>query len=520
MEQTLRADCAESYADVRFSLAAPQRTSIRFTGLPAETRRLIIIDGTESFEAEVGSAGALEITRALLSGPHTVGALPPRQSVSIAASPRALPFFLVLGCALAAWITAIVVGVRSGLVRWEGIPERPESESSNRLISPDKRRWGTVLLPAVLAANYLFLTRDLWIADEPNAVFRPSGWEDPGEAYEHFKLSQYVRGWSDVVRVMPDEQTYMFAGWLYAHGADPSLVNPEHPPLGKYLIGASARLFSNPLLLTQVFGLAAIVFMFFVARDVLSDPVSGFVCTAVFLNGRLFEANFSQPLLDVFVLTFLVFGGWLLLRLAFHAARPTLTLIGLVAIIGLGMAVKWSVVILAAVALAFFACIKKLHWAATFAVMLPAASVPYLLAYGVYFAQGHSLRDFAALQQGIAFRWHDVWAAADQAPLTIWQILVTGYCSYGDYFTSNWEWYWPAVAVGSVVAAVLAWRRKLPLLWMCVCWFLFYMLFFSWGPTWNRYLVPALPAGMIATIWVVREGRHLLRFIRGSRTAD
>jgi predicted membrane-bound dolichyl-phosphate-mannose-protein mannosyltransferase len=42
-----------------------------------------------------------------------------------------------------------------------------------------------------------------------------------------------------------DSFLYSYVGYKYTTGVNPSLLNPEHPPFAKYLIGYSARIFGN-----------------------------------------------------------------------------------------------------------------------------------------------------------------------------------------------------------------------------------------------------------------------------------
>ena len=45
--------------------------------------------------------------------------------------------------------------------------------------------------------------------------------------------------------------------------------------------------------------------------------------------------------------------------------------------------------------------------------------------------------------------------------------------------------------------AYAVWNRA-PRLWLSLLWFFGCLLFFSTGPTWDRYLLPALPGALLA----------------------
>src|SRR5438552_1706497 len=42
-----------------------------------------------------------------------------------------------------------------------------------------------------------------------------------------------------------DDGLYAYAGWEYIHGRDPTTLNAEMPPFGKYVIGLCEVIFNN-----------------------------------------------------------------------------------------------------------------------------------------------------------------------------------------------------------------------------------------------------------------------------------
>ena len=49
-------------------------------------------------------------------------------------------------------------------------------------------------------------------------------------------------------RIMGDGELYSYAAGTLLQGDDPFRVNPETPPLGKYIYSLSILIFSNPLI--------------------------------------------------------------------------------------------------------------------------------------------------------------------------------------------------------------------------------------------------------------------------------
>jgi hypothetical protein len=360
-----------------------------------------------------------------------------------------------------------------------------------------------VLLALLLIVDFAWCMRPYWVAGGPSNPLAGFGWANPAEALDHYQHSQFVVGWnSKTMRLMNDQQLYALAGWLYIHGSDPTAANAEHPPLAKYIIGVGEKALYSAVAASMAAGLVAILMIFFFAARALGNPFSAFVAAVLFLNTQLFINYAAQPYLEVFVLAVLAAGVWLLARMWSGEGNALVQLVALSALIGLGTAMKWSVIVLAAISLIFLASIRRFDLLRRLIALAPLAAGLYVANYVMFFAHGRSLPDFIAFESSMIQRWIAVSAAAQQPPFTIWRILFTGYCSYGDYVTINWRWYWPVCGAALVGGLVYWLRKRTPLLGLAFLWFFGYMLFFSTGPAWDRYILPAFPASMIITVSV------------------
>ncbi|OGH24757.1 MAG: hypothetical protein A3B47_00445 [Candidatus Levybacteria bacterium RIFCSPLOWO2_01_FULL_39_24] len=104
-----------------------------------------------------------------------------------------------------------------------------------------------------------------------------------------------------------DEILYSYIGGALIKGANPILLNPEVPPLGTYLIGASILIFSNQNVVIAISGAFALFLMYLIGKQIYS---SNFIALLppFFLS---FEPIFRNqlvytPLLDIMQLTFLL----------------------------------------------------------------------------------------------------------------------------------------------------------------------------------------------------------------------
>ncbi|MGC8817148.1 MAG: glycosyltransferase family 39 protein [Candidatus Hadarchaeum sp.] len=109
------------------------------------------------------------------------------------------------------------------------------------------------------------------------------------------------------------------SGYCYpdVSGAD-TYMNAEHPPLAKYLIGASMLLFGDQPMAWRILGifagaLALLVTYFFVAR-LLNNEVAALLVFPLALADPILRAMSSVAMLDIYVVFFLSLSMWFALR--------------------------------------------------------------------------------------------------------------------------------------------------------------------------------------------------------------
>jgi hypothetical protein len=157
---------------------------------------------------------------------------------------------------------------------------------------------------------------------------------------------------------------YVPAGIAYVKGALPDSVNPEHPPLAKYIIGFFAVYFNNAALASLLFSVLTAVVAFY-----LVEKMGGNGSIAVWLLAFEIEtvSLALYPMLDGFMLTFALLG----LYFIWKAARILdFTLAGVS--FGLAIASKWEAFFLAVPVLIFIISERKwlaAGFATSFAVL-------------------------------------------------------------------------------------------------------------------------------------------------------
>lgn len=106
-----------------------------------------------------------------------------------------------------------------------------------------------------------------------------------------------------------DNVIYQAAGYLYAKGANPTSYNFQHPPLVKYLFGASILLTGNPFYIQILFGLGLLWLTFWLSQKVKLGWL-GYLGVLGLLIDPVFGGMMNETLLDlgqtVFALAYVI----------------------------------------------------------------------------------------------------------------------------------------------------------------------------------------------------------------------
>jgi len=102
-----------------------------------------------------------------------------------------------------------------------------------------------------------------------------------------------------------DAQLYTYVGEQYIKGANPTFLNPEHPPLGKYLIGTSITLFQNEHIILLICGFISLLviylIIFTVTNNYLSSAIGVFLAS---IHSLFIDQLIHGPQLELFQLMF------------------------------------------------------------------------------------------------------------------------------------------------------------------------------------------------------------------------
>ncbi|HCS78152.1 TPA: hypothetical protein DIV55_00225 [Patescibacteria group bacterium] len=167
-------------------------------------------------------------------------------------------------------------------------------------------------LPLLVAVYFVVL---LW----PIRSFytRPFDYVSLGETYAS---SQYTTGSGS--KGIGDDGLYAFAGYYYITGGDPSQVNFENPPFGKYLIGLSVLVFGNENSIYVIYAALVLWGTYLLAKSVFKSKSLAVLAVSLLGLLHLFIIQFvptsptqySITLLDLPLTMFFLWGVWFFLR--------------------------------------------------------------------------------------------------------------------------------------------------------------------------------------------------------------
>lgn len=339
----------------------------------------------------------------------------------------------------------------------------------------------TKILALILLVHFsliLYANRALFFSkfDEPY-------WRDK---YEH---SQWKLPLS--ARTLGDDGLYLYEGYRIIKGGDPTLLNAEVPPLGKYLIGLSILIFGNGHWYGFIVNMLALIALFFVNKTLLKNTLAAFMVTVFVATDPLITSQFPLTMLDSLQLFFLLLTLLLLIQNRLLIAGLAFGLFSETKFPILGPPVAILIIIYL---WQTTKSLKKLF------LFFTASALAYLLPYTHYFILGHNFFDWLRVQKWIASFYLNANLTLNVGSSIT--ALFSGW--YQNLFTKAWvyapEWspVWTIIAPLAAISSMLTLKKILKgqekIVWLPIAGFtLFSLLFFAIIPFWTRYLVLPLP---------------------------
>ena len=348
---------------------------------------------------------------------------------------------------------------------------------------------------SILLISFIFVHLSLIVYSNRGKFtekFDPVYWKDK---YEH---SQWTLPQSK--RVLGDEGLYLYTGYLLTHGANPTLLNAEAPPLAKYLLGLTIRIVGNPYIFGFISSSFALLAFFIFCRILTRSLMISSMATALFAADPLFSDQFSLAMLDSSYLLFLFLLFCVFVVLARTSKKTEALYYAAVGglVLGLLSEIKFPLLSPVLAVLLLFILLRKRNFKAIL-LFLVFSTIGYLIPYIPYFMQGHALEDWIRSQKWTI----NFWVLDYSVEKTFGSAFSTLLSGFGqNLVTRNWDkvmhwnWSWPFVLILGIVGLLKTVGRehKEKIIWIII--FIFTcisLVSVNILPFRTRYLLPIIP---------------------------
>lgn len=323
------------------------------------------------------------------------------------------------------------------------------------------------------------------------------------EYEKKYSTSQYILGEASPQKIS-DSELYVFAGYAYLHGADPTTINFEHTPLAKYAYGAFYELFGIPYLLNIPLFLAVLFFIYQLLKIVCEDEIFGLIGLIIFGTLSLIQVHMRYALLDLPLLFGYLLFFWGLLSDLSDNKKSIILGLGL----GVSLTVKYPIP-LAILLFGYLAIdtLKTKKWREAIVSCLIAVSI-YLLSYLGFFLNNHNLADWIAFER---YRLNWFMGKTDAPKFLVLQTLFTGrykaWWAEGLYETTRyWSISWPILFITSLVGFAKSIVKKNYSIFVLLSFSFIQLLIYGVGAAASdRFFITLLPFWVIGAMYLVEK---------------
>lgn len=318
-----------------------------------------------------------------------------------------------------------------------------------------------------------------------------------------YSTSQYVLGEASPQKIS-DSELYVYAGYAYWQGEDPTTINFEHPPLAKYVYGLVYQLFGNPywLNIPLFFG---ILFVFYKLSSLITkNELLRIVGLLLVGTLSLIQVHLRYVLLDLPLLF-----GYLLF---FYGLLADFKLSKKSILIGIGLGISLTVkypIPLAMLLFGFLAIntIKTKKWRVGLLSSLIAVGI-YFLSYLQFFLHDHNLIDWIAFEK---YRLNWFLGKTDAPKFLIFHTLFTG--SFRTWWnnealetTRHWSILWPISFIMAIFGFVLSMLKRNYIIFVLLGFSFMQLMIYALGAAASdRFFITLLPFWVLGSIYFVEN---------------
>ena len=321
-------------------------------------------------------------------------------------------------------------------------------------------------------------------------------------------------------RIIGDDGLFSFVGYKLTNGMDPSSINAETPPVGKYLLGYSIALFKNPVYISLFMGIGSLILFYLIATRILKNKTYALFTTLLLFLDPLFFSQFWHAWLDMPQLFFLLANILLLLSLTSkHGKINTFLVLGSGLMLGFFSQTK-PAVLLPGILLIEVLYLYKNRYLKQLIPYFIGVAAAVLVSYLKFFMLSNSLFDFVRLQKYILNFYTQSQLEVNHSTLT--QILLIG--KFPDLVSSQlsnveeWSLLWPLLALTGIISSIYCLvNNKFPLIHKGISLYILYtVIIYSLIPTYTRYLLVLLPFLLLLSVLLIDKIKQAkIKFVIG-----
>ncbi len=179
-----------------------------------------------------------------------------------------------------------------------------------------------------------------------------------------------------------DEYYYITAGINYVKYGNIDLINWEHPPLAKYLIGLSTIYLGNPHVIVFLVGYLCVIIFFFTVLTLTHNYYRALFSSLLLCSSIPFIKTFNYALLDCFALFFSSLAFYLAILTLNREHAYTYSFVEGI-LWGLAVASKWTslYLFLGRIICSLFRPTIKISYKKYFIILFVMSSITYMLAF-------------------------------------------------------------------------------------------------------------------------------------------
>lgn len=249
----------------------------------------------------------------------------------------------------------------------------------------------TIILIAIVAVSYLVIYSQRWIFSKSF---------DPEYFTHYYGHSQWSIPSSP--RVMGDGELYQYAGYQLSQGQNPFQVNPEVPPVGKYLYAAAISATNNPYIFNPLLLLLSAFLLYVLTQRIAKSKNLSLFAVLIYLAQPLIFSQVGDTALDLTLITF--FLAYLIclhnLTTSKSSRQSMLWAIFSGVLLGLFIGVKFGIFAIALLVPTLWWAVKHKKYLQAFIVLMTAGLV-YIATYFQFFIQGHTFLEWLKNQKWI-----------------------------------------------------------------------------------------------------------------------